>query len=165
MSNIVASAHLEKAVATLRTLPKAYRTAQSLDERLESLQQRLRQSRKDSLSEMMRIERDPIEISAYIRGAKQLVSGHDLPEALLRFALVLPLVDVQKAREATIKSMRKFIFTTLFGGSTLSEDGRKVAPRRAASLATTTTQPSSTAWSTVTRALQGSALRPGYSLR
>lgn len=127
VSNIVASTHLEKAVATLRSLPNTYRVAHSLDQRLEELQQRLRQSRKDSLGEMMRIESDPVDISDYVEGAKRLVSGHEGPEALLRFALVLPLVDVEKFRDSTIETMSTFRLADLFGGATLSADGRKVA--------------------------------------
>lgn len=127
VSNLVASTHLERAVATLRSVPNSYRAAHGLDTRLEHLKQRLRLTRKESLNEMIRLESDPINITDYVQGAKALVSGHTVDEALLRFALVLPLTDAAQARTNAIEAMSKSVLSSLFGGETLSADGRKVA--------------------------------------
>lgn len=118
---------LEKAIAVLRTIPRSYRLKNGLDELVDDLRTRLRESRETSIEQMMRIESDPVDLTDAVSYARSRVSGHgDKFDALAAFATLAPPLVESDTREAAAKMLEGSI-SHIFGSSTLSSDFRKVA--------------------------------------
>lgn len=118
---------LEKAVATFRTLPRSYRVESGLEEYVEELRARLQASREMALEAMMRIESDPVDLTDAVAYARGQVSGHaDRFNALAAFATLVPPMKADTTRENAEKVVAGS-FSHIFGSSTFSRDGRKVA--------------------------------------
>ncbi|TNH31765.1 hypothetical protein FHG89_00525 [Micromonospora orduensis] len=94
---LVVGTFIEKAIATIRGLPRKYRSARGLDGQLQQLRDRLADIRELSLEEMMLIQSDPIDITQYVEHARKVVSGKKALEALVSLAGIVPLIDATKA--------------------------------------------------------------------
>ncbi|MFG3640779.1 DUF4209 domain-containing protein [Micromonospora sp. NPDC047762] len=125
---LVVGTFIEKAIATIRGLPRKYRSARGLDGQLQQLRDRLADIRELSLEEMMLIQSDPIDITQYVEHARKVVSGKEALEALVSLAGIVPLIDATKAMADERERMQGSL-SGLFGISTLSADARKVAAR------------------------------------
>ncbi|WP_425717015.1 DUF4209 domain-containing protein [Micromonospora sp. DT233] len=125
---LVVGTFIEKAITALRGLPRKYRTTRDLDQRIHYLRNRLADTREISLEEMMRVESDPIDITRYVDGARKRVSGKGRLEALVALSGIAPLIDAKQAIEDERERSRGSL-SRLFGSSTFSADGRKVASR------------------------------------
>lgn len=125
---LVAGHDLERAIATLREVPRRHREARGLDQRLTELRSRLDEIRQVSLEQMTRVESEPIDLSGSAKQARQRVAGKEKLEALARFSALLPLTDVAGAKEDAREQLSDSI-SRLFGRATFSHDGRKVAAR------------------------------------
>jgi len=120
---------LEKAIAVLRTIPRSYRLANGLDQLIDDLRIRLRESRESSMEQMMRIESDPVDLTEAVSYARSQVSGHaDKFDALAAFAMLASPMDETRTRADTEKMLEGSI-SRIFGSSTFSSDFRKVASR------------------------------------
>lgn len=120
---------LEKAIAVLRTIPRSYRLENGLDELIDDLRTRLRESRESSLEQMMRIQSDPVDLTDAVSYARAQVSGHtDKFDALAAFATLAPPLDEASTRENAAKMLKSTI-SHIFRSSTLSSDFRKIASR------------------------------------
>ena len=120
---------LEKAIAVLRTIPRSYRLENGLDELIDDLRIRLRESRESSVEQMMRIQSDPVDLTGAVSYARSQVSGHaDKFEALAAFATLAPPLDEASTRENAEKMLEGTI-SHIFGSSTFSSDFRKIASR------------------------------------
>ncbi len=125
--NALAAGHfLEKALGTLRTLPRKYRVERNLHSRTADLRERLAESREASLEAMMRIETDPIDLTDAVANTRRRVSGRSKFDALVHLSALYPLSEVQKASEHA-KELAEGSLRHLFGRATYSADGRKVA--------------------------------------
>jgi hypothetical protein len=128
---LVESHFLDKAIATLRTLPRRYRVEHGSEELIARLRERLGNSREATLEAMMRFETGPVDQTAAVAYARSQVSGVSSPlQALARFATLMPPMDAEKTRESAQKVVEGSI-SRIFGSSTYSRDGRKVAARPA----------------------------------
>ncbi|MFE9690826.1 DUF4209 domain-containing protein [Micromonospora sp. NPDC005806] len=125
---LVAGMFIEKSIATIRGLPRKYRSARGLDGQLQQLRDRLADMRELSLEEMMLIQSDPIDITPFVEDARKRVSGKERLEALVSLAGIVPLIDATKAMAAARERMQGSV-SHLFGSSTFSTDARKVATR------------------------------------
>lgn len=123
---LAADHFLEKAIATLRTLPRSYRIQHGHDHRLKNLRQRLDDSREHALESMMRITTDPIDLTEAVGETRRRVSGLAKLEALAAMATIYPLTDVARAR-AQAEELAEGSLRHLLGNVTYSSDGRKVA--------------------------------------
>lgn len=123
---IAADHFLEKAIATLRTLPRSYRIEHGHDHRLRELRQRLEDSRELALESMMRISTGPIDLTEAVTETRRRVSGLAKLEALVAMATIYPLTDVARAR-AHAEELAEGSLRHLLGNVTYSSDGRKVA--------------------------------------
>lgn len=124
---------LEKAIAVLRTISRSYRLENRLDELIDDLRARLRDSRESSMEQMMRIQSDPVDLTDAVSSARSQVSGYaDKFDALSTFATLVPPLDESDTRE-NAKKMVESSISPLFGSSTFSSDFRKVASRPGAS--------------------------------
>lgn len=123
---LAADHFLEKAIATLRKLPRSYRLQQGHDQRLKDLRQRLEDSREHALESMMRITTDPIDLTEAVAETRRRVSGLAKFDALAAMATIYPLTDVARAR-AQAEELAEGSLRHLLGNVTYSSDGRKVA--------------------------------------
>ena len=123
---LAADHFLEKAIATLRTLPRSYRIENGRDHRLKELRRRLDDSREHALESMMRISTDPIDLTEAVADTRRRVSGLAKLEALAAMASIYPLTDVTRAR-AHAEELAEGSLRHLLGNVTYSSDGRKVA--------------------------------------
>lgn len=120
---------LEKAIAVLRTIPRSYRLENGLDELIDVLRIRLRESRESSMEQMMSMQSDPVDLTEAVSYARSQVSGHaDKFDALAAFATLAPPLDEASTRENAEKMLEGTI-SHIFGSSTFSSDFRKIASR------------------------------------
>ncbi len=120
---------LEKAIAVLRTIPRSYRLENGLDELIDDLRTRLRESRESSMEQMMRIQSDPLDLTDAVSYARSQVSGHaDKFDALAAFATLAPPLDEASTRKNSEKMLEGTI-SHIFESSTFSSDFRKIASR------------------------------------
>lgn len=120
---------LEKAIAVLRTIPRSYRLENGLDELIDDLRARLRESRESAMEQMMRIQSDPVDLTDAVSYARARVSGHgDKFDALAAFATLAPPMDEASTRESASKMLEGSI-SHIFQSSTFSSDFRKIASR------------------------------------
>lgn len=125
-SALAADHFLEKAIATLRTLPRSYRIQHGHDQRLEDLRRRMDDCREHTLESMMRITTDPIDLTEAVADTRRRVSGLAKFEALVAMATIYPLTDLDSAR-AQAEELAEGSLRHLLGNITYSSDGRKVA--------------------------------------
>jgi len=120
---------LEKAIAVLRTIPRSYRLENGLDELIDDLRIRLRESRESSMEPIMHIQSDPVDLTEAVSYARSKVSGHpDKFDALTAFATLAPPLDEASTRENAAKRLEGSI-SHIFVSSTFSSDFRKTASR------------------------------------
>ncbi|WFE26614.1 DUF4209 domain-containing protein [Solwaraspora sp. WMMD791] len=127
-SALVAGTFLEKAIAVVRKIPRAYRSAHGLDNLLQDLRDRLTEVRTMALEQMHRIESESVNIARYIQLARVSVSGKSRIDALKAFVNLTPLIDATAATTDARNHLQSSILR-LFSSSTFSTDGRKVAAR------------------------------------
>lgn len=121
---------LEKAIVVLRTIPRSYRLKNGLDELIDDLRARLRQSRETSMEHMMRFQSDPVDLTDAVTHARSQVSGHaDKFDAMGAFATLAPPLDEASTRESATKMLEGTV-SHIFGSSTFSSDFRKIASRQ-----------------------------------
>jgi len=127
-SALVAGASIEKAIAVIRGLPRAYRSTHGLDSLLRDLRDRLADVRELTLEQMRTLKSGSVDIARHIQLARDSVSGKSRIDALRTFVGITPLIDAAIVTAETRDRMDKSIFhmATL---STFSTDGRKVAAR------------------------------------
>ncbi|GAA0597899.1 DUF4209 domain-containing protein [Kribbella sandramycini] len=125
-SALAATFEIERAIATIRTLPRSYRKTHGLDARLEELRHRLEDLRHATLEAMVTVESEPVDLTRYARQAQAAVSGRGPLEALVCFANLVPLASrdemFDQARELASGSI-----SALLQRATYSSDGRKIA--------------------------------------
>ncbi|WP_156388266.1 MULTISPECIES: DUF4209 domain-containing protein [unclassified Rhodococcus (in: high G+C Gram-positive bacteria)] len=120
---------LEKAIAVLRTIPRSHRLENGLDDLVDNLRFRLRESRESSMEQMMHIQSDPVDLTEAVSYARSHVSGYaDKFDALAAFATLAPPLDEASTRKNAEKMLEGTI-SHIFGSSTFSSDFRKVASR------------------------------------
>ncbi len=128
---MVAGSLLEKAIEILRTLPREFRAAHGLDERLTRMRARLSEARELTLEEMARITSGPIDISEWVAAARARVTGKPRDLAMAQLFTVAPIIDPEQAMGSEREQMRGSI-RRVIGQATFAADGRKVAERSGA---------------------------------
>lgn len=123
---LAAALEIEKAIATIRGLPRTYRQEHGLDARLRELRTRLDDMREATLEAMVSIDGDSVDLSEYVAHAQARVSGEEPFEALVAFANIAPLIDKDEAHAEARRLMAGSV-SALFPRATFSSDGRKVA--------------------------------------
>ncbi|MFI5729254.1 DUF4209 domain-containing protein [Kribbella sp. NPDC051587] len=123
---LVAGLEIEKAISSLRELPRSYRQANGLDLRIDQLRARLDDLRQATVEAMVTIEGETIDLEPYATGAMALVSGRTPFEALGRFANIYSLSDKDESYEQ-VRQQTAGTIAGLFPRATFSRDGRKVA--------------------------------------
>jgi hypothetical protein len=130
---LVEGLFLEKAIGIFKTLPRGYREEHGIEDLVADLRKRLISSREAALEAMMHIESDPVDLTDAVAYARSQVSGKSSPwEALAMFATLVKPMDAESTRESAERLVAGSI-SHIFGSSTYSRDGRKVAESQASS--------------------------------
>lgn len=117
---------LEKAIATLRTLPRRYRVDHGIEELIAELRERLVSSRETAIEAMMRIESDPVDLTDAVTYGRGRVSGRSSSwEALAMFGTLRPPLNAEKTH-ASAQDLIEGSVSRIFSSSTYTQDGRKV---------------------------------------
>ena len=120
---------VEKAIAVLTTLPRGYRLASGVEELIDRLRRDLPATRQTALEHMTRVQSEPVDLSEAVSYARQAVAGHtDKFLALAAFTTLTGPMDADRTRNAAEKAVAGGL-SHIFGRSTYSGDGRKVAAR------------------------------------
>ena len=128
-SHIAALHFYERAIQTLRTIPRSLRASLGIALRIEALLARLAESGELSLEEMGQISTGEIDISDMVAGAKAAVRDRPLAEALLRLARISQLHAASQLHATAEELAKNSPLRLLMGGSSISCDGRIVAKR------------------------------------
>lgn len=126
-SEMAAGHFFEKAIIVLTGLPRRFRLEHGIDERVDDLRRRLDDNRQATLEAMVAFESDPVDITEYVSEAQRTVSGLPRLEALVRLAVIHPLIDAEQAFKDARESLQEMTLSRLFGHATYAADGRKVA--------------------------------------
>lgn len=110
---------------------QAFSDRPSLRSRIPELRARLAAAGRKTLGEMKTASTGEIDISANVKASQDLLRGLAWDDAFFRFAVMTPLIDVEKLREATIERMREFPLASLIQGDVFDYAGRKIAVRPA----------------------------------
>ena len=144
-SAMAAGIFLEKAIGTLRALPRKYRADRGLESHLTDLRNRLAENREETLEAMHRIQTDPIDLTDAVADTRRRLSGHSKFDALVYLAASWPRSDPEKDR-AHAEELAQGSLRHLFGGATYAADGRKVAASEGG-----LAQPDAAIWSDMVR--------------
>lgn len=129
VSALAESLSIDKALAVLRRLPRAYRLANGIEDLISELRERLDDAREQALEAMESIPYDPIDLTSVISEAQEAVTGKGSAwEALVAFATLSPPLDAEQTRESSAKVLEGGI-SHIFQSTTFSGDRRKVAVR------------------------------------
>jgi hypothetical protein len=120
---MVARTFWEKAV-------HAFRDRQSLRDRIPELQKRLAFAGKKTLEEMQSHGHE-IDIHEMIEKVEYEFKGLSFDDALLKFAMLFPLIDPQELREETLASIEEYPLRSCIDAAVFDEAGRKIAKRPA----------------------------------
>lgn len=124
-SAMAASMLVERAVATLRGLPRKYRTARGIEPWLRELRRELVDVREETLEEMNVISSDPLDVNKFVVAARRSVAGLDALEALVRLCAIAPLINLRAALEEQ-RGQTANLFSRMLGNVTFAGDGRKI---------------------------------------
>ena len=131
-SHMVAATYYKNAIQTYRTIPRSMRAMHQIDDHIVELRRYLNESGKKSLGEMGVIRSRGVDIGQIVKDARNAVKGKSPVEALKAF--VNQLENAKELRESTTEQLRNYPVQSLFSGTRMSHDGRRVAWRPAMGL-------------------------------
>ena len=105
---------IEKAIATLMTLPRKYRLALDVDDRVTELRARLADVREATLESMHKFQSDPIDLTDAVADTRRRLGGLTRFDALAAYATIWPLADPERER-ATAVELAEGSLRHLFG--------------------------------------------------
>ena len=134
-SNMVANSFYENAIQTYRRIPIKHREAYGVDEKTKVIRRKITASGKASLDEMCMVSTPGIDISDMVKQSIEHVSGkRSTEEALMYFTGLFSGPKYKNLSESAKEIMRKSLFSSLFGSSHMSSDGRVIAKTPAMNL-------------------------------
>ncbi|MCK9383763.1 MAG: DUF4209 domain-containing protein [Nevskia sp.] len=156
-SFMIAAGFYEKAIQIYRSVPRRQRAVYRVDERIAELHKSMSEAGKRSLDEMGPISAPGVDVRELVEAAQAAVRGKPIWEALASFVNLDAGANVVVLRTACEKAMREHPLQMLFAATYISNDGRVVARRPAASFGDTEAQdsePSPTLWAQMIRHYQ-----------
>lgn len=126
-SHGVAAEFLGNAIQIYRTIPHARRDELDVNERLKTLEARLRDYRRRAVDELTPTKLSGIDASEMVRRAQEAVGGLPKLDALKAFVNLQPWTDPDGLRDRAIKRLRDYPLQALLPRRVLSTDGRLVA--------------------------------------
>lgn len=110
---------------------QAFSDRPSLRSRIPELRGRLAAAGRKTLGEMKTASTGEIDISAEVEASQALLRGLPWDDAFFQLAVMTPLIDVEKLREATIGRIRESPLAPLIQADVFDYAGRKIAVRPA----------------------------------
>lgn len=127
-SAIAAGDALEKAIQVYRSIPRKYRPALGIDERIAALQLERLDTGERSLAELGMVMSQPIDIGDLIRESIASVTGKDEIAALHGLATLWSGPKVAQVEQTAREIMEGSLFGQLFRSrSTMAADGRVIS--------------------------------------
>ncbi|HGY3714687.1 TPA: DUF4209 domain-containing protein [Citrobacter gillenii] len=133
-SHMVAASFYENAIQVYRSIPRAYRNTYRVEEKMTELRRRLSEHGERALLEMSTISSPGVDISDSIADARRLVSGKEMPEALLSLANLYQGVNALQLQADAAERLAQTPFLALISSTMVSNDGRVIARRPGMSL-------------------------------
>ncbi|MEQ8394678.1 DUF4209 domain-containing protein [Thalassobaculum sp.] len=113
----------------LEAAHEAYRNIPSMREKTAEVYERLREAQQLAVQAMHEIRTDGIDISDWIRRAREHVSGRPMRDAFVALAGVASPTNFEQAAGHSKELMRRFPLQNLVGGQRVERDGRVIAHR------------------------------------
>lgn len=127
-SNIIANSFYDNAIQEYRRVPAKHRIAYSVEDKISFIRTKITQSGQASVDEMVLIKTPGVDISEIAKQSIDYVSGKNSPEeALGYFTRLYSGPKYKKLISNAKESMSQHFFTSMFGSSHISSDGRVVA--------------------------------------
>lgn len=126
-SHMVAASFYEKAIQTLRSIPRRERDTHRVDERIAELKRLLNEAGARALDEMSEITTPAIDISEIVENARNAVRGKTTIDAVAALANIHSGARSTKIRESSEKTLREHPLQALFSVTHMSRDGRVIS--------------------------------------
>lgn len=140
-SHGVASEFIQGAIQTYRAIPHSQRETHDVAERIARLQARLREYGAQAVDELTKTKGPGVDISDWVRQAREVVTGKSMIEALRAFVNLTEWRNADDSRAMAIDSLRNYpISSLLFPTVTRSHDGRVIGKNPPAHLGDTLTK-------------------------
>lgn len=127
-SKLAANSFYENAIQAYRKIPTKFREDYNVNVKIKETRKKISVSGKESLDEMVMIKSPEIDITELVEEAIAHVSGKShAEEALAWFSGVHSVPNYDEFCSDAKENMKKNIFSSLIGGTQMSEDGRVTA--------------------------------------
>lgn len=134
-SNMVANSFYENSIQAYRRIPAKFRNAYGVDEKIQSIREKIAVTGKASLDELRLVQTPDIDISEMVKMSRNHVSKKSsLQEALMCFAGLNDGPDYQRLADDVKECMQKSPLSSIIGSTHYCRDGRVVAKTPPANL-------------------------------
>ena len=127
-SALVAVGLYDRAIQTLREIPRVERPVRQINERIAELIQHHEETGRLALEEMKTVSTPSVDISKQVQQAKAAVRGKTPIEALGGLAS-LDITDSKELRRSAEENLKSYPFTALVSWTMFTPDGRVAAKR------------------------------------
>ena len=127
-TKLISNSMIATAIHAYRRIPKKHREQYSIDQKISELRHKLSEAGKNTLKEM-RIVQTPINgTNDIITLSRKHVSGKLTEyESLIFFSGICGTPDYESLKKIEKENMSKYLFSSLFGSTQYSADGRVIA--------------------------------------
>lgn len=126
--DFIGAAHaLENATQVYHSIPKKHRAALGVEDKLPQLRLQLNKTGKRAADEMKPVCTPSVDITEMVNESRKLIQGKNPTEALRILANIYPGATSTKIRSSAEQVFTQFHFSSFFGLTMRSRDGRVVA--------------------------------------
>lgn len=134
-SNLAANSFYENAIQAYRSVPIKHRAAFDIEGKMSSVKSKIKATGEATLDEMGVVKTPGVDISEIVKSSIGHVAGKiNLQDALIHFVGLYSGPNHNKLMDSARETLKSSFFSSLFGSSRLSSDGRVVARVPAANL-------------------------------
>lgn len=127
-SHGAAASFYENAIKHYRTIPRDYRKALDVEERISALRRLMDDASEKSLGELGEVPLPEVDFREQMEWASQVVQGKTLDEALQAFSCIaLPSFKYQDLRQQVVERLKQPSLMDIFPVTALAENGRVIA--------------------------------------
>lgn len=123
---MVAAVHLEEALQKLRTIPRSARDRLGAGELAANLARRIREAGASAISEMQTFRSESGDLSEFVQGLVDHLSGQDTLETLRRFAEFQSFARYEATKASAERNLVEHPLSALFPVRHFDRDGRTV---------------------------------------
>lgn len=134
-SNMAANSFYEKAIQAYRKIPTKYRNEYFIEEEIKRVRVKITETGQASIAEMCTVHTPMVDISDIIKTSIEHVTGkRNTEEALMYFTGLYPGANYEKIKKSALNILKSNPFSSLFGSTQMSTDGRVIAKTQAMKL-------------------------------